>query len=72
MDNYVYEPCRGIFVGKFTEEEVAKGADQTAVKEMMAKTGLGYTNQEIVMKNNVAIGIKIWVCNANDFRLNYL
>ncbi len=64
-----YIPHKGVYVGQFNEQEVATGKDKMAVAQMQAKTGLMYTNQKIVTKNGVAVGIKVWVCRPEDFNM---
>ena len=59
MDNYT--PGKGILVGKFTEEEIAKDFDKKAVEAKMKETGLKYTNTYI--RNNRLI---IYVCAMED------
>lgn len=54
----------GVFVGKFSENDLRNGIDKKAVEKKKKETGLKYTNTKII-KN----GLAIWVCNADDFRI---
>ena len=60
---------KGIYVGQFLERDIASGVDKTAVSAAKAKTGLGYTNTKVVYKSGKPIGLKIWVCSADDIEL---
>ena len=60
---------KGIYVGEFNERDLDSGADKAAVAKKMAETGLSYTNTEVVYKNGRSIGMKIWVCSADEFEV---
>ena len=68
-DGRRYEKGRGVFVGKFDEVDLESGRDKLEVKKMQQATGLQYTNEKLVKKNGVPVGIKIWVCSMEDFKI---
>lgn len=64
-----YIKGKGILVGTFSEEDISTGKDKIEVKRMAEQTDCKYTNTEYVKKNGKIVGIKIYVCNAEDFKL---
>lgn len=61
----------GVFVGEFTESDLKNGIDKKAVAEKMEKTGLKYTNTKIAKNKNKERVLRIWVCNVDDFKLDF-
>lgn len=57
------------FVGRFTEEDLRNGVDKAEVAKAKEKYGLYYTESEIVFEDGVMVGIKIWVCGEDEFKL---
>ena len=64
-----YIPHKGVYVGQFNEQQVAQGIDKMELAKVQAKTGLGYVNQQVIVKKGVAVGLKLWACRAEDFRM---
>jgi hypothetical protein len=64
-----YIKGKGILVGTFNEEDIANGNDKFAVKKLAEQTGYKYTNTEFIKKNGKVVGMKIYVCDVNDFKL---
>ncbi len=62
-----YVKGKGIYVGQFSESDLRQGKDKVAVEQMMAKTGLTYTNTHIAKKGGVPVGLQIWVCTEEDW-----
>ncbi len=62
---------KGIYVGRFTEEQVFRNEDQKAVAEKKAETGLKYTNTRLVRKGKKIVGLDIWVCSLEDSENDY-
>lgn len=58
-----------VFVGEFTESEVANGLDKVCVADAQERTGLVYTNTQLVKKNGEIVAIKIWVCDLEDMKI---
>ena len=69
MSNKNYIKNKGIFVGTFNEADIANDFDKKKIEEMKQKTGLNYTNTEIAKKGKKIVGIRIYVCNEDDFKL---
>ena len=63
-----YIKGKGIYVGTFSESDVASGKDRLAVRKAMDDTGLEYTNTEFKRSGGKIVGLKIYVCRAEDFR----
>lgn len=57
---------KGIYVGRFNEQECKYGIDKKIVAEKMAETGLKYTNTRFVKKHGEIVGLDVWVCNVHD------
>lgn len=55
---------KGVFVGTFSEQDLEDGKDKKAVELKKKETGLKYTNTRLTKD-----GLKIWVCNVDDFEL---
>lgn len=51
-------PNKWYYVGRFNEKDIRAGLDKKAVEKAKEETGLNYTNQEIVYKNQKPIAIK--------------
>lgn len=60
---------KGIYVGEFSEKDLESGVDRVRVSEMQEKTGMKYTNTKLVKRDGKIVGMKIWVCNAEDFEI---
>lgn len=60
---------KGIYVGRFNEEDITNGIDKKATQEKMSETGLKYTNTRYVIKKGQIVALDVWVCNAEDFEL---
>ena len=60
---------KGIYVGQFSERDIALGLDKAAVEKAKAETGLKYTNTEFVKRNGKVVAMKIWVCRMEDFKI---
>lgn len=55
-----------VYVGQFSEAEVANGLDKVCVAAMQEKTGLKYVNTSLVKKRGEIVAIKIYVCDIQD------
>lgn len=64
----IYVKGLGVLVGTFDEYELKKGIDREKIEEKKKETGLNYVNTKIVKENNIR-KLKVWVCNANDFKI---
>ena len=64
-----YIKGKGIYVGTFSESDIDSGKDKIAVRKMMDDTGLGYTNTEFKRSGGKIVGLKIYVCKAEDFKI---
>ena len=62
-------PNKGYYVGRFNEKDIRDGLDKKAVEKAKEETGLKYTNQEIVYKNQEPIAIKLYVCDLEHMLL---
>ena len=62
-------PNKGYYVGRFNEKDIRDGLDKKAVEKAKEETGLKYTNQEIVYKNQEPIAIKLYVCDLEHMFL---
>lgn len=60
---------KGIYVGEFSEKDLEIGLDEVRVSEMKEKTGMNYTNTKLVKRDGKIVGLRIWVCNAEDFEI---
>lgn len=58
----------GVFVGKFSENDLKNGIDKKAVEKKEKETGLKYTNTKIIKEKGVT-KLAIWVCNVEDFKI---
>lgn len=67
MKNYI--KGKGIFAGTFTEDDIESGVDTIAVQNIKDKTGLSYTNTELVRDGNTITGISIYICAVDDFTI---
>ena len=59
----------GIYVGTFNEQDLKEHKDKQALEKVQEKTGLQYTNTKLVMKRKEIIGIKVYACNSEDFKI---
>lgn len=57
---------KGIYVGRFNEQECRDGIDKKVVFQKMEETGLKYTNTRFVKKRGEIVGLDVWVCNVHD------
>lgn len=62
-------PNKGYYVGRFNEKDIRASLDKKAVEKAKKETGLNYTNQEIVYKNQKPIAIKLYVCDLEHMLL---
>lgn len=60
---------KGVYVGCFSAEDIEHGLDRALVHEKQLETGLNYTNTELVKRNGLIVGLKIWVCGLEDVEL---
>lgn len=67
MDNYIKE--KGILVGTFNNADIKSGRDKQEVQKKKSETGLKYTNQEFVKKGSKIVGLRIYVCTVQDFKI---
>lgn len=65
--NYIKD--KGYYVGYFDENDIANNLDEKAVQKAQEKTGLEYTNQEIVYKNKKPVGLKLYVCDLQTVKI---
>lgn len=56
-----------VFVGTFTEKDIASGKDKIEIQRKMKETGLMYTQTKLAKKGGKIIGLKIWVCSSEEF-----
>ena len=59
----------GVYVGTFNEQDLKEYKDKRALEKVQEKTGLQYTNTKLVMKRKEIIGIKIYACSSEDFKI---
>lgn len=57
---------RGVFVGTFTEEDIANNIDRERLFAVQKETGLNYCNEEFVYKGGKIVGLKLWACSFED------
>lgn len=67
MDRYI--PGKGICAGVFFEGDLDAGRDKQAVEAVMRETGLKYTNTEYIQRGKRIVGLKVYVCDLEDFKL---
>ena len=70
MKKTQYVKNKGILVGTFTKDDLKNGIDKKETTRIKQETGLAYTNTETIRKNKTIVGLRIYVCNATDFKLN--
>lgn len=58
-----------VYVGEFNSNDLINGKDKIEVEKKTKETGLKYTNTKLVYKNKKIIGIKIWVCDLETFKI---
>lgn len=59
----------GVWVGEFNEEQLKNSVDKKCVENMKKITGLDYVNTKIARGNHGEKVLRIWVCNAEDFKI---
>lgn len=64
-----YVKGKGFLVGQFMEEELRKGIDKLEVKKAKEETGLKYTNSSYVKRKGEIVGLKLYVCTAEEMNL---
>lgn len=64
-----YIKGKGILVGTYNEDDLANGKDKVDVQRMKEETGYNYTNTEFIKSKGKPIGIKVYVCSVEDFKL---
>ena len=64
-----YIKSKGILVGTYNETDLAMGKVKEDVKKVSEETGYKYTNTELVKKNGNIVGIKVYVCSMEDFKI---
>lgn len=64
-----YIKGKGYYVGCFDKNDIANNLDKKAVQTAQEKTGLEYTNQEIVYKNKKPVGLKLYVCDLQTVKI---
>lgn len=64
-----YIKGKGILVGIYNEKDLANKKDKEDFKKMSEETGYKYTNQELVMKKGKIVGMKLYVCKQEDFKI---
>lgn len=67
--NMAYIKSKGILVGTYNETDLAMGKVKEDVKKVSEETGYKYTNTELVKKNGNIVGIKVYVCSMEDFKI---
>ena len=58
--------AKGIYVGRFTENQLRRKEDKKAVEAKKAEYGLNYVNTEFVKKGGKIVAMDIWVCSLED------
>lgn len=58
-----------ILVGTFDENDLSQGKDKEAIKEAKEKYGLKYTETKLIKKRGKIVGLKVWVCDSDEFTL---
>ena len=64
-----YIKGKGILVGTYNENDLANGKDKVDVQKMKEETGYNYTNTEFVKSKGKVIGMKMYVCSVEDFKI---
>ncbi|RKI83761.1 hypothetical protein D7V90_07670 [bacterium 1xD42-87] len=64
-----YIKGKGILVGTYNENDLKNGKDKIDVLNISKETGFNYTNNEFVKRNGKIVGIKIYVCKIEDFKI---
>ncbi len=67
MDGYI--PGKGILVGTYSEQDLDAGKDRRDVAEMQEKTGLKYTNTMVIKDSGIPVGLRVWICTAEDCKV---
>jgi len=58
-----------VLVGDFNEKDLKENKDRIAVEKKMKETCLKYTNTKLIKKKGEIVGMRIWVCDIDDFTL---
>lgn len=58
-----------VFVGEFSDSDLANGLDKARVAAAQEQAGLNYTNTKLVKRRGKIVGIKIWVCDLTDMKI---
>lgn len=61
-----YSKGKGVLVGTFTEDQLAKQIDKMEIAKAKEKYGLKYINSEFVYNGSKITGIRVYVCNLED------
>ena len=61
-----YERNKGVFVGKFNEDDLRNKKDKIAIKKAMEETGLQYIHSEYVKSKGEVVALKVYVCELKD------
>ena len=64
-----YIKGKGILVGTYNEQDLNERKDKVDVQRVAKETGYKYTNTEFVKSKGKIVGMKVYVCNAEDFKL---
>ena len=57
---------KGIYVGRFSQADLAAGKDKAAIAAKKAETGLNYINTKYVKSHGEIVGLDVWVCSLAD------
>ncbi len=67
MANYI--KGKGILVGTYNDKDLSLGVDKVATRRMQALTGYNYTNTKLIKRNGHIIGLSVYVCSKEDFKI---
>lgn len=62
---------KGFYVGTFDEKQIKNGEDEVAVEKAKQSTGCKYVNTEYVKKGKKIVGLKLYVCTADEMKLTF-
>ncbi len=60
---------KGVYVGEFSEADIDAGKDRAALAEAQERTGLRYSNSELVRKNGIIVALRLWACNMEEMEV---
>lgn len=60
---------KGFYVGTFNDAQIKNNEDKKAVEQAKADTGCKYVNTEFVKKGGTIVGLKLYVCTADEMKL---